>query len=178
MIGSIWCFVGFYPRRQGDETDERFWWEGSQWWTLCWRRRLNTRGDWWTAKSVGVNGKEISTELKNYFSERLNKCIEGEEAGEDGGHRGLQKHEVLVVTRFRLWPWGGMKKRPLEMKRSRKQRTQGAGMDMGVVNLTEVDKRGLCRQEDWEAGPVALGEQGHDLVIESGRRTFYQAGAV
>lgn len=88
---------------------------------------------------------------------------------------------------MKFWWWQGSdydlevewrKKRPLEMKRSRKQRSQGAGMDMGVVYLTEVDKRGLCRQEDWEAGPVALGEREHDLVIESGRRTFYQAGAV
>lgn len=166
MVGSIWGFVGFCTRRRGDYADERVWWECLQWWTLHWKR-LNTRGGW-RGKSVGANGKEIWTELKNCYS-GLNKCPEGEE---DSRHVGLQGTASF-------WGWRGSdynvevgwrKKRPLEMKRSREPRSQGAGMGIHVVNLTDVDWavwRGRWRSRDCSPRWTRT----CDLVVESGRRT-------
>lgn len=134
------------------------------------RKRLNTRGGW-RGKSVGTNGKEIWTELKNCYR-GLNKCPEGEAAGEDSRYVGLQGTASF-------WGWRGSdynlevewrKKRPLEMKRSRKLRSQGAGMGIHVVNLTEVDWavwKGRWRSRDCSPQWTRT----CDLVVESGRRT-------
>lgn len=93
----------------------------------------------------------------------MSQCIEGEAAGEDSEHVGLQRTDSFWWGRGSDYnlevEW--RKKRPLEMKRSRKLRSQGAGMGINLVNLTEVDKKELCGEEGGEAGTVALSEQGH-----------------
>lgn len=42
--------------------------------------------------------------------------------------------------------------RPLEMKRSRKPSSWGAGMGISVLSLPEVDKRELCGEEGEKQG--------------------------
>lgn len=134
-------------------------------WTLSWTRRVNTGGSWSIIKSGGVNRR--LTEL-SCCNGHLNECIEREEAVQDSGHLSLQKPDDV------WWQQGSdydpevrwRNKRSLEMRRSRRMRSQDARWDICMVNISvnrscaEMESRGYSPQWTRTFG----------LVIESDSR--------